>query len=77
MEKKPAPTIRDLYPDFTDEQLAEAEDAHDRYLAIVLRIFERMESEAPPHFSTGVYTSRICHLPWNCAKTRRGLVGMG
>jgi len=39
MEKKPAPTIRDLYPHFTDEQLAEAEDAHDRYLAIVLRIF--------------------------------------
>jgi hypothetical protein len=46
MEKKPAPTIRDLYPHFTDEQLAEAEDAHDRYLAIVLRIFERLESEA-------------------------------
>ena len=46
MEKKPAPTIRDLYPHFTDEQLAEAEDAHDRYLAIVLRIFERMELEA-------------------------------
>ena len=46
MEKKPAPTIRDLYPHFTDEQLAEAENAHDRYLAIVLRIFERMELEA-------------------------------
>ena len=46
MEKKPAPTIRDLYPHFTDEQLAEAEDAHDRYLAIVLRIFERLELEA-------------------------------
>ena len=46
MVKKPAPTIRDLYPHFTDEQLAEAEDAHDRYLAIVLRIFERLEIEA-------------------------------
>ena len=46
MEKKPAPTIRDLYPHFTDAQLAEAEDAHDRYLAIVLRIFERLEIEA-------------------------------
>ena len=41
MEKKPPPTIRDLYPHFTDEQLAEAEDAHDRYLALVLRIFKR------------------------------------
>jgi hypothetical protein len=46
MVKKPAPTIRDLYPHFTEEQLAEAEDAHDRYLAIVLRIFERLELEA-------------------------------
>jgi hypothetical protein len=46
MVTKPAPTIRDLYPHFTDEQLAEAEDAHDRYLAIVLRIFERLELEA-------------------------------
>ena len=46
LDKKPAPTIRDLYPHFTDEQLAEAEDAHDRYLAIVLRIFERLELEA-------------------------------
>jgi|GEM_PF-1736683 len=46
MEKNPAPTIRDLYPHFTEEQLAEAEDAHDRYLAIVLRIFERLEAEA-------------------------------
>ncbi len=46
MEKKPAPTIRDLYPHFTDEQLAEAEDTLDRYLALVLRIFERLELEA-------------------------------
>jgi hypothetical protein len=43
MEKKPAPTIRDLYPHFTDAQLAEAEDAHDRYLALVLRIFDRLQ----------------------------------
>ena len=43
MEKKPAPTIRDLYPHFTDEQLAEAEDAFDQYLGIVLRIFDRLQ----------------------------------
>jgi len=42
---KPAPTIRDLYPHFTDEQLAEAENAHEQYLEIVQRIFERLESE--------------------------------
>jgi len=43
MEKTAAPTIRDLYPHFTDEQLAEAEDAFDQYLAIVLRIFDRLQ----------------------------------
>jgi hypothetical protein len=43
------PTIRDLYPHFNEEQLAEAEDALDRYLEIVLRIFERLESEGNLH----------------------------
>ncbi len=43
MEKKPAPTIRDLYPHFTDAQLAEAEDNLERYLILVLSIFERRE----------------------------------
>ena len=45
MDKKPAPTIRNLYPHFTDRELAEAEDNLDRYLTLVLRIFERVESE--------------------------------
>ena len=39
------PTIRDLYPSFTDEQLAEVEDTLERYLALVLRIYERLESQ--------------------------------
>ena len=42
----PAKTIRDLYPNLTDEQLAEVEDTWERYLALVLRIFERLESQA-------------------------------
>jgi len=46
MDKKtPAKTIRDLYPNLTDEQLAEVEDTWERYLALVLRIFERQELE--------------------------------
>jgi hypothetical protein len=43
VEKKPVPTIRDLYPNFTDAELAEAEDNLERYLTLVLRIFERRE----------------------------------
>lgn len=45
MDKKPAPTLRDLYPHLNEEQLAEVEDTWERYLALVLRIFERLESE--------------------------------
>ncbi|MEI6396762.1 MAG: hypothetical protein WCO48_01690 [Candidatus Taylorbacteria bacterium] len=39
------PTIRDLYPDYTEEQLQEAEDNIERYLVLVLRIYERRELE--------------------------------
>ena len=42
---KNTPTIRDLYPHLNDEQLAEVEETWDRYLELVLRIFERSESE--------------------------------
>jgi hypothetical protein len=45
LAKKLAPTIRDLYPHFTEKDLAEAEDNLERYLTLVLRIFERMELE--------------------------------
>jgi hypothetical protein len=45
MDKNPAPTIRELYPHFTDEQLAEAEDNLERYLTLALSIFERRELE--------------------------------
>lgn len=48
MEKNPILTIRDLYPNLNEKELAEAEDKLDRYLALVLRIFERMELEADP-----------------------------
>jgi len=44
MGKDSMHTIRDLYPDLSEKELAEAEDNLDRYLAIVLRIFERKES---------------------------------
>lgn len=42
------PTIQDLYPDLTEKELAQAEDNLERYLALVLRIFERAELESAP-----------------------------
>jgi hypothetical protein len=64
MENKPAPTIRDLYPDLNEEQLAEVEDSLERYLALVLRIFERLESatDAREHLTPNA-GELPCNLP--------------
>ena len=40
--------IRDLYPHFSEKDLVEAEGNLERYLSLVLRIFERIESETAP-----------------------------
>ena len=39
------PTIRDLYPCLTDEQLKEAEENLERYLELALRIYDRICSD--------------------------------
>jgi hypothetical protein len=39
---KPALTIRDLYPTLRDEQLKEAEENLERYIALALSIYERI-----------------------------------
>jgi hypothetical protein len=48
MADKSNPSLRDLYPDLSEKEFAEAEDNLDRYLALVLRIFERIEAESGP-----------------------------
>lgn len=35
------PTIRELYPELSEEELREAEDKLERYILLVLRIYER------------------------------------
>jgi hypothetical protein len=59
VEKKPAPTIRDLYPDFTPEQLAVAEDNLEQYLTLVLRIYERIQSEPESYARFRALTEKI------------------
>lgn len=46
------PTIRDLYPHLSEEQLKEAEEHFERYLELVLRIYERirLDPEAYENF---------------------------
>ena len=38
-------TIRDLYPHLNEEQLEEAEENLERYLELVLRIYERIRND--------------------------------
>jgi hypothetical protein len=47
MEPATSPTLRDLYPNLTDAELQQAEENLERYLAVVLRIHERLETAAP------------------------------
>lgn len=48
MEPETTPTLRDLYPDLTDEELREAEENLQGYLEVVLRIYERLQAEHTP-----------------------------
>ena len=44
MNEKPI-TIRDLYPHMTEEELAVAEANLKRYVAVIVRIYDRLHSE--------------------------------
>jgi len=48
MSENATPPLRDLYPGLNEQELAEAEDNLDRYLALVLRIFERVQTDPQP-----------------------------
>jgi hypothetical protein len=47
MDKRP-PTLAELFPNLNSDELKEAEENLDQYLALVLRIFERNEFESNP-----------------------------
>ena len=40
-----APAFRDLYPHLHEAQLADAEERFDRYIALAVRIFERLRND--------------------------------
>jgi len=42
---KPLPSVRDLYPSLSDDQAKEAEENLERYLELLLRIYERLQSD--------------------------------
>jgi hypothetical protein len=49
MDMKPKLTIGDLYPGLSETELHEADMNLKLYLALLLRIFERIESDRSPH----------------------------
>jgi len=39
------PTFRELYSHLTEKELADAEDRFDRYIALAVRVFERLRND--------------------------------
>ena len=65
MANNPTPTIGELFPRLTEQELKEAEENLERYLVIVLRIFERVEAQQS---TGGALTPNIGTLP--CTRPR-------
>jgi hypothetical protein len=55
MENNP-PTLRQLFPELDEGQLVEAEQNLDRYLAVVLGIFERLHNAQAGKLTGGTGT---------------------
>ncbi len=56
-------TIRDLYPRLNEEQLKEAEENLERYLELVLRIYERIQKDPQAYSALKALTaSRQNHM---------------
>jgi len=58
--KQGGPTIRDLYPGLSDEQLKEAEENLGRYLELALRIYDRIRSDPEAYSQFRALTASRC-----------------
>jgi hypothetical protein len=47
---KETPSLRDLFPTLSDQQLQAVEDTFHGYLEVAWRIYERLEREQPEFF---------------------------
>jgi hypothetical protein len=63
MPKHQRITIRELYPDFTDKELKEAEANLKRYVQILWRIHERLKAEGMPLPSLSGDSARDLTVP--------------
>jgi hypothetical protein len=49
---KETPSLRDLFPTLSDQQLSAVEDTFHGYLEIAWKIYERLEREQPEFFDS-------------------------
>lgn len=54
-----APSLRDLYPEMNEAELRQAEENLERYLALVLRIFDRVRGDPQAYAQL---KARLCTL---------------
>jgi hypothetical protein len=57
-------TIRSLYPELTDEECREAEENLDRYIDLILRMYERIRNDPKEYarFKALTAANRSVHL---------------
>jgi hypothetical protein len=55
--KEEKPSLRALFPNLTEEQLHDVEEAFHAYLDIAWRIYERLERESPEFFDGSLDSS--------------------
>jgi len=52
MDREHKITLHEVYPTFSEEQLAEAETTFRRYISVMVRIYERVRAEQGPEAAT-------------------------
>ena len=67
-EHKNPPTIRDLYPNLSDEQLQEAEENLTRYVQLTLQIYERIREDPELYTKFRHLTASKSHLSMHGTK---------
>lgn len=69
MEKIIVPTIRDLYPNLSVEELALAEDNLEQYLLLMLRIYERVKADPESYARFRALTETIHAVSLNSSRS--------
>src|SRR5580698_8516673 len=59
MDNNVVPTIRDLYPNLSENELAIAEDNLEQYLLLMLRIYERIQADPESYARFRALTEQI------------------